>query len=114
MSNECIELISYLKRYGLTNDIFTKLHPTGIQLHEYQQLCMATEYFTQGSDEEITKLRLVFLRMTIRTDKCSLPMVGSDIDSLVEAAIRGFPSAQNELHAGADAGGYLRSSAYIH
>lgn len=114
MPNECIELIGYLKRYGLSNDIFKKLHPAGISLNEYHLQCLANEYFTQDSDDEITKLRLVFLRVTIRTDKCSLPMREAEFESLTEAAIRGFPSAHDKQHTGADAGGFCLCNTSIH
>ncbi len=105
MSNESIELINYLKRYGLNNQIFRKLHPAGISIHEFQKMCIAVDYFDQGSDNEITKLRLVFLRVTIRTDKYSSSMMEDEFTSLIEAAIRGFPSAQDKPVSGTGAGG---------
>jgi len=116
MSNESIELINYLKRYGLNNEIFRKLHPSGISIYEFQQLCLSTEYFEHGSDEEITKLRLVFLRVTIRTDKYSSSIMEDEFVALTEAAIRGFPSAQNKQYTGAGSGngGFLQCSGSIH
>jgi len=114
MSNECIEVIKFLKRYGLSNKVFKQLHPAGIPIHEYQELCMATEYFIQDSDHEITKMRLIFLRITIRADKCSLPMMDGEFETLTEAAIRGFPSVQDKQDKGVDITCYQRTSYLIH
>jgi len=104
MSNESIELINYLKRYGLSDVVFKRLHPAGISIQEFQQQCMAIDRFEQGSDDEIAKLRLVFLRVTIRTDKFSASMQDDEFASLIEAAIRGFPSAQDRQATGFDTG----------
>ncbi len=115
MSNESIELINYLKRYGLTNEIFRKLHPAGISMEEFQRQCMLKEFFDQGSDDEITKLRLVFLRVTIRTDKYSSAITEDEFAALTEAAIRGFPSAQDtKRHAGADFGTFPKFMSALH
>jgi len=114
MSNESIELINYLKRYGLSNELFRKLHPAGIAMHEFQQLCIATEYFAQGSDDEITKLRLVFLRVTIRTDKFPSSITEDEFKYLAEAAIRGFPSSGGEQSADLDTGAYPLYRSSLH
>ncbi len=104
MSNESIELINYLKRYGLNNEIFRKLHPAGISMQEFKRQCLLVEYFAQGSDDEITKLRLVFLRVTIRTDKYSSAIMEDEFTALTEAAIRGFPSGREKLNTNFDTG----------
>lgn len=113
MTNEGIGLIEYLRRYGLNNAMFRKLHPAGISIQEYLQHCLVTEYFEPDSDDEITKLRMIFLRVTIRADKCALPMNDNEIDSLLEAAIRGFPSS-GDGHMSGGNGGYLRCNASLH
>ncbi len=114
MSNKSIELINYLKRYGLNDEVFSRLHPAGISIQEFQQQCIATEGFEQGSDDEITKLRLVFLRVTIRTDKFSALMQDDEFASLIEAAIRGFPSAQDRQATGFDTGAFPLYRSALH